>query len=174
MTSMRKKARLAALTVLSLLVLGGVGAFAQRQLSMAQRGRPEVRVGLTGAVERDGARVPVERVSSVKPGEVIDWTITSENQGNAAAHEYKATGHIPRGTQLIAGSATSDGSASVSYSIDDGKTFSPQPTIEERQADGTTKRVPAPVSMYTQIRYEWADSLAQNSKLNASYQVRVK
>jgi uncharacterized repeat protein (TIGR01451 family) len=133
-----------------------------------------VRVALSGAVERDGARVPLEKAAAVKPGEVIDWTITSENQGSAAAHEYKATGHIPRGTQLVAGSATSDGSATVTYSIDDGKSFSPQPVIEERQPDGTVKRVPAPVSMYTQVRYEWSDSLAENGKVNASYKVRVK
>jgi hypothetical protein len=46
--------------------------------------------------------------------------------------------------------------------------------IEEKQADGSMKRVPAPASMYTEIRYEWADPLAQGGKLSASYKVRVK
>jgi hypothetical protein len=36
------------------------------------------------------------------------------------------------------------------------------------------KQVAAPVSMYTQVRYEWADPLAAGGKLAASYQVRVK
>jgi hypothetical protein len=84
-------------------------------------------------------------------------------------------GHIPRGTTLVVGSATADGTATVVYSIDNGKTFSAAPQIEEKQADGTVKLVPAPVSMYTQLRYEWADTLAGGgSKLNASYKVRVK
>ena len=60
------------------------------------------------------------------------------------------------------------------YSIDNGKTYSAQPTIEEKQADGTVKTVAAPVSMYTQLRYEWADPLASGGKLQASYKVRVK
>ena len=39
---------------------------------------------------------------------------------------------------------------------------------------GTVKRVAAPVSMYTDIRYEWSDPLAQGGKLTASYKLRVK
>jgi hypothetical protein len=87
--------------------------------------------------------------------------------------EYKTIGHIPQGTTFVAGSAKADGAKAV-YSIDGGKSYSAQPTIEEKQADGSVKRVPAPVSMYTEIRYEWADALAQGGKLSASYKVRVK
>ena len=54
------------------------------------------------------------------------------------------------------------------------KNFAAQPIIEERQADGTKKIVPAPVSMYTQVRYDWNDPLAAGSTLSASYKVRVK
>jgi hypothetical protein len=46
--------------------------------------------------------------------------------------------------------------------------------IDEKQADGSINRVAAPVSMYTQVRFEWADALAPGGKLVASYQVRVK
>ena len=46
--------------------------------------------------------------------------------------------------------------------------------IDEKQADGTIKKVAAPVSMYTQVRFEWADPLAAGGKMVASYQVRVK
>ena len=46
--------------------------------------------------------------------------------------------------------------------------------VEEKQADGTVKRVPAPLAMYTDIRYEWSDPFAQGGKLSASYKVRVK
>jgi hypothetical protein len=64
--------------------------------------------------------------------------------------------------------------AAVTYRIDDGQTFSAQPTLEERQPDGTVKRVPAPVSTYTQVRYEWAEPLQAGKTLAASYKVRVK
>jgi uncharacterized repeat protein (TIGR01451 family) len=175
MTKLKKNfGALPLLALAALLMLGGAAAFAQRQFKMIASGRPEVTVVLNGTVSRENASIPVEKASVVQSGEVLNWTIISENGGNAPAHEYKAVGQIPPGRQFVAGSATSDGSATVVYSIDNGKTYSAQPTVEERQADGSVKRVPAPVSMYTQLRYEWADPLAQNGKLSASYKVRVK
>lgn len=176
MTKLKKNFRALPFAALCLLVLGCAAALAQRQFRSAalSAARPEVKVSLSGAVVRDQKRLPVEKLESVNPGEILDWTITSENGGNAPAHDYKTIGQIPRGTTLVAGSATSDGSATVVYSIDNGKTYSAQPTIEEKQEDGSVKQVPAPVSMYTQVRYEWADPLASGGKLQASYKVRVK
>ena len=168
-----KKKFIAMAMALTVLLVAGAAGFAQRHFMLANAARPEVKVQLAAAVERDAKLMPLEKSTVVNPGEVLDWTITSENSGNAAALEYKSVGHIPRGTEFIAGSAKADGAKAV-YSIDGGKSFSPQPMIEEKQADGSTKRVPAPISMYTEIRYEWADSLAQGGKLAASYKVRVK
>jgi uncharacterized repeat protein (TIGR01451 family) len=175
MKKLSKNFRALPVVVLCLLAVGGAAAFAQRQYaSRAQAGRPEIKVLLSGAVERKEGRLAVEKVSSVMPGETLDWTITSENEGNAPAHQYKTVGQIPQGTTFIAGSATADGTASVTYSIDNGKNYSEQPVIEEKQPDGSSKRVAAPASMYTQVRYEWADALADGGKLTASYKVRVK
>ncbi len=174
MTKLRNNLRALPLAAICLLVLCGAAAIAQRQLRTAERGRPEVKVSLSGAVARGDERLPLDKAGNVNPGEVLDWTIISENDGTAPAHNYKAVGQIPKGTVLVAGSTTADGSVSVSYSIDGGKTFSAEPTIEERQADGSVKQVPAPVSMYTQLSYEWSDPLASGGKLQASYRVRVK
>jgi uncharacterized repeat protein (TIGR01451 family) len=168
-----KKKFSALLMAVMTLMLAGAAGFAQRHFMLANAARPEVNVQLSGAVERDSKLMPLEKSTVVNPGEILDWSITSENSGNAAALEYKTVGHIPRGTEFIAGSAKADGAKPL-YSIDGGKSFSPQPLIEEKQADGSTKRVPAPVSMYTEIRYEWAEPLAQGGKLSASYKVRVK
>ncbi len=175
MTKLRNNLRALPLAALCLLLLGGAAALAQRQLRTTEHGRPEVKVSLSGSVARGDERLSLEKAATVNPGEVLDWTITSENEGTASAHNYKTVGQIPKGTVLVAGSTSADGSASVSYSIDNGKTFAAEPLIEERQADGTVKQVPAPVSMYTQLRYEWSDPLAANGgKLQASYKVRVK
>jgi hypothetical protein len=172
----RLKNRRAAAPLLALCVVALVGgaAFAQRQLKAASSGRPEVKVELAGSVERGGARLALDKVENVKPGEVLDWQIVSSNEGTGAARDYKTVGHIPQGTALVAGSAAAESGSTVTYSIDGGKTFSTQPVVEERQADGTVKRVPAPVSMYTEVRYEWSDVLAPGGKLSASYKVRVK
>ncbi|HEX8179801.1 MAG TPA: hypothetical protein VF525_09695 [Pyrinomonadaceae bacterium] len=173
MTKLKRRFGALPLAALALLVVGGVGVFAQRNY-MIGAGQPEVKIVLAGAVERGQERVALDKAGEVRPGEVLAWTITSQNDGTGAAREYKATGQIPQGTIFIAGSTSADGAASVTYSIDHGKSFTAQPTIEERQADGSTKRVPAPVAMYTQVRYEWSDALAAGSKLAASYKVRVK
>ena len=140
----------------------------------AKNGRPEVKVELSGSVERAGERLSLERVENVKPGEILDWQIISSNDGEGAARDYKAVGHIPAGTTLVAGSASAESGSTVTYSIDGGKTFSTQPVVEERQPDGAVKKVPAPVSMYTEVRYEWSDAFAAGGKLSASYKVRVK
>ncbi len=170
---MKSKKKLIALLMAGLtLTVAGAG-FAQRHLMLANAAKPEVSVQLSAAVERDSALVPLDKATAVKPGEILEWTIKSENSGNAVAHEYKTIGHIPRGTTFVADSAKADGAKAV-YSIDNGKSYSAQPMIEVKQADGSVKHVPAPVSMYTEIRYEWADPLAQGGKLSASYRVRVK
>jgi len=179
MMKLKNRSRILVLVAVSLLVLSGAAVYAQRQLAhtrAAAAARPDVKVLLSGAIERGtGELVPIEKASTVNPGEILHWTIASQNDGEGAAREYMAVGQIPKGTTLIAGSATADGTATVVYSIDNGKTFSATPQIEEKQADGSVKLVPAPISMYTQVRYEWADALAGGgSKLNASYKVRVK
>jgi len=169
----KSKKRIVVLTcaTLSLLAVTAAG-FAQRHFISAVA-RPEVKVQLSAAVERDSALVPLDKATAVKPGEILNWTVMSENSGNAAAIDYKAVAHIPRGTEFVAGSAKADGAKAV-YSIDNGKSFSDKPTVEEKQADGTVKRVAAPMALYTDIRYEWSDPLAQGGKLSASYKVRVK
>jgi len=171
----RLKNRRAAAPLLALCVVALVGgaALAQRQLKAAA-GRPEVKVELAGAVERGGARLALDKVDNVRPGEILDWQIVSSNEGTGAARDYKAVGHIPAGTVLVAGSAAAESGSTVTYSIDGGKTFATQPVVEERQPDGTVKKVPAPVSMYTEVRYEWSDAFAPGGKLSASYKVRVK
>lgn len=169
---MKSKKRFSVLLMATTLMVAGAAGFAQRHFMLANAARPEVKMQLSGVVERDSL-VPLDNKTVVNPGEILDWTITSENSGNASALEYKTVGHIPPGTTFVADSAKADGAKAV-YSIDGGKSYSAQPTIEVKQADGSVKRLPAPVAMYTEIRYEWADPLAQGGKLSASYKVRVK
>jgi uncharacterized repeat protein (TIGR01451 family) len=170
---MKRKAQLLAALGLALLIVGGAAALAQRQGSSAERGRPEVKVQLAGAVERNERLLAVGQAGLVNPGEVVRWTINSHNQGTAAARDYQTVGLIPPGTSFVAGSASADG-ATVVYSVDGGQSFSAEPTVEQRQSDGSVKRVPAPPSRYTHVRYEWAAPLEAGAQLTASYQVRVK
>jgi uncharacterized repeat protein (TIGR01451 family) len=171
---LKSRERLSSLLGATLILLvAGVFVLAQRHFLLGRAARPEVKVLLAGSVERDSKLIPLDKSTVVNPGETVDWTIEGENSGTAPALDYKTVGHIPKGTEFIAGSAKADGAKTV-FSIDGGKSYSPQPMIEEKQADGSVKRVPAPISMYTEIRYDWADPLAKGGKLTASYKVRVK
>ena len=176
MKTSKKKMTAPVVAALCLLLVGTVAAFAQRQIASARKsaGSPEVKVRLAGALKRNDESLTLDKVSAVHPGEILDWTITSANEGDAPARQYKTIGQIPQGTSFVAGSAVAEYNASVSYSIDGGRNFAARPVIEEKQADGSTKQVPAPASMYTQVRYEWSDPLAAGSTLSASYKVRVK
>lgn len=174
MRRLKRRYGIAPLVVAALVVVGGAAAFAQHRIAGTGDERPEIKVALAGTIERDGKRLALAEVESVRPGEILDWQIVSENEGRGAARDYKAVGHVPAGTSFVAGSAVAEGGSTVTYSIDGGKTYSTQPLIEEKQADGTVKKVPAPVSMYTEVRYEWSDALAAGGKLSASYRVRVK
>lgn len=163
--------------VLAICVLSGMVVFAaqteivNRTLNIA---RPTVEVVIAGSVQRQDKTIALEKIESVGTGEVLTWTINSVNSGEADAQNYKVVGQIPRGTVLEAGSAQGEGDPTVKFSIDGGKTFSAVPTVEEKQADGNIKNVPAPADSYTQLRFEWAKPLAANSKLTATYRVRVK
>src|SRR5882672_8577113 len=85
---------------LCVLILGSAVALSQKKFMMLRSARPEVKIMLSGVVERDDNKVPVEKAALVKSGEIMDWTITSVNEGNAPATEYKAIGKVPAGTQF--------------------------------------------------------------------------
>ncbi|HKP72396.1 MAG TPA: hypothetical protein VJT82_05630 [Pyrinomonadaceae bacterium] len=177
MKKLKRRMSAPVVAALCLLLVGTAGAaIAQRQIAARSvaSGQPEVKVQLAGSVKRQDKAVALDKVGVVNPGEILDWTIVSANEGDAPARQYKTTGQIPQGTSFVAGSASAEYGATVSYSIDGGKNFSAAPVVEEKQADGTTKTVPAPVALYTQVRYEWSDPLAAGSTLSASYKVRVK
>src|SRR5258708_13948888 len=167
MKTLNRRIRALSLFVLCLALAGGGAAFAEKKL--ASKGQPAIKVMLAGDTERKGERVALDKAGMVKPGEIINWTIDSANEGNGPARDYKAVGQIPAGTSFVGGSASSQG-ASVTYSIDGGVTFSAQPTIEVKQPDGSTKPVLALESSYTQLRYEWSTPLQAGQNLSASYQ----
>jgi uncharacterized repeat protein (TIGR01451 family) len=169
------KNRAAALVITcALLIAGGAAVFAKTGAARMFTSRPEIKIALSGSVHRGQQDTPLEKAEAVSSGEIVNWSIVSNNVGSGSAQDYKTVGQIPKGTSYVEGSAEAEGRARVTYSIDGGKSFTAQPMVAEKQADGSTKQVAAPVSMYTQVRYEWADPLASGGKLTASYQVRVK
>lgn len=176
---MKKKTASRLFPKLALLILAfsAVAVFAARD-EMVGRAlnilKPEVSVMISGSVKRENETLALDKSTVVKSGELLDWKVISVNRGTAAAHDYRVVGQIPEGTEFVPGSADGENAPRVVYSIDGGKTFSAEPTIEERQPDGSVKKVPAPVNMYSQIRFEWPDDLPVQTERAARYRVRVK
>jgi uncharacterized repeat protein (TIGR01451 family) len=163
--------------MLALFVLSGVAVFAAQNETVSRAlnlARPEVKVQISGSVRRDDKTVSLDKAEAVKSGETLDWSIVSVNEGNADAQKYRVVGQIPQGTVFVAGSAKGDDAPQIAYSVDGGKTFSAKPMIDEKQPDGSMKKIAAPVSSYTQLRFDWTASLPSNAKLAAAYRVRVK
>ncbi len=136
--------------------------------------RPEVKVVLSGTVERENQAIQIDKAGLLSPGEILHWTILSHNAGDAPAHHYKTIGEIPSGTAYVIGSAKAGGGVTIFFSIDQGKTYETKPMIEQKQPDGSLRKVAAPASLYTHIRYEWNDPLTEGKQLAASYKVRVQ
>lgn len=160
---------------LGLVFLGGVAVFAGKGgESILSFLRPSVNINLSGTVSRDEGKIDLGKAGDVSPGEIIEWKIESENSGDGRASDYKAVGQIPNGTEFVAGSANADESPVVEYSIDGGQNYSEKPMIKAKQPDGSEKQVPAPASMYTQVRFNWKLPVDSGKRLDAYYSVRVK
>lgn len=137
-------------------------------------GRPEVKVSLLGTVERENQQVQLEKAGQLNPGEVLSWTITSQNAGSAPARNYKTVGEVPPGTVFVSNSARAENAATITYSIDKGISYEAKPMIAQKQPDGTTRKTPAPASLYTHVRYEWNEPLNEGKQVSAYYKVRIK
>jgi uncharacterized repeat protein (TIGR01451 family) len=162
--------------MLAIVALSGLVVFASNNQTVSRAlniARPDVKVQISGSVQRDDKTVSFDKAESVKAGEILDWNISSVNEGTADAQNYRVVGQISKGTAFV-GTAKGDESPQITYSIDSGKTFSQLPMIDEKQPDGSIKKVVAPISLYTQVMFEWTKPLVSQAKLNATYRVRVK
>ncbi|NNE98492.1 MAG: hypothetical protein HKN25_05665 [Pyrinomonadaceae bacterium] len=170
-----KFVRTAFTLIVGLIFLSGVAVFASKGgESLLSYIRPTVKVNLSGTVSRDNGKVELSKAGAVKPGEILEWKIVSENNSQAKASRFKAVGQIPAGTKFVAGSARAEGSAIAKYSIDGGQSYSEKPMIKAKQADGSEKLVAAPASMYTQVRFEWKKPLDSGESFKAFYSTRVE
>ncbi len=163
--------------VLALFALGGMAVFAANNATVSRTlniARPDVKVQISGSVQRDGKSEAFDTDVVVKAGETLNWKIVSANEGTGDAQNYRVVGQIPAGTKFVTGSANGQGTPWVTYSIDGGKTFVAEPMIQETQADGTVKEVPAPAAMFTQLRFEWSNPLVSSAKYDVTYRVEVK
>lgn len=110
----------------------------------------------------------------VQPGDVLRYTVTGENASETSAQDLAVTQPVPQGTTYVLASAASPSSAATTYSIDQGKTFVENPTVNVTLPDGTVETQPAPAEAYTHVRWTFGKSLDPAAVVKASYEVTVR
>ena len=115
---------------------------------------------------------PVEK-EAPKAGDAVEYDIAATNTGNAPALKLMPRAKIPTGTAYVDGSAKAPRSK-VEFSLDQGKTWSANPTVTVKGPTGTPVVKKADPSLYTMIRFVTDGALAPHGTLQYSYEVRVK
>jgi uncharacterized repeat protein (TIGR01451 family) len=116
---------------------------------------------------------PLKGSVTVQPGDVLRYTIASENAGDKPAKNLVVTQPIPPQTTYVLSSANANGAA-LTFSIDGGKTFVEKPMVKVKLANGKEELRPAPAEAYTHARWDYSNSLAAMATVKANYEVAVK
>lgn len=110
----------------------------------------------------------------VQPGDILRYTVSSENAGDVPAKNLVVTQPIPQQMTYILGSATNNNNAKVTYSIDKGQSFVDNPTIQVTLPDGKVETRPAPAEAYTHVRWSFDKSVDPAAGVKAGYEVKVR
>lgn len=110
---------------------------------------------------------------TVQPGNVLRYTVASENAGDKPAKNLVVTQPIPSQTAYVLASAQANGAA-LTFSIDAGKTFVEKPMVKVKLADGKEVLRPAPAQAYTHVRWNYSNSVKPASEVRSVYEVAVK
>lgn len=110
----------------------------------------------------------------VQPGDTLRYTVIGENTSDRAVRNFTLTQPIPQQTTYVLSSATAPSNTKMTYSIDNGKTFVDNPTIQVKLPNGKVETRPAPAERYTHIRWKYTTAINAKSAVNATYQVRVR
>jgi uncharacterized repeat protein (TIGR01451 family) len=143
-----------------------IGQLAQPSFAQSPAAKQAIQLRLSQAKKvatADGFKLlPIQ---AGKPGDIIVYSVTANNVSDRPVNKLRIEQKIRPGTVYIAQSATPISNASLMFSIDGGKSYSPQPVINKK---------PAPASAYTNIRWSYIGSFAPKSKSNVSYEVEIR
>ncbi|MDJ0735194.1 MAG: hypothetical protein QNJ47_14210 [Nostocaceae cyanobacterium] len=113
---------------------------------------------------------------AVQPGDVLRYTVTGANNGDKPVKNLAINQPISKGMKYVLNSATVDQNkgAKIVYSINGGKTFVENPTVQVKLPNGELETRPAPAEAYTHVRCQFGESVAAKANVNCAYQAEVR
>jgi uncharacterized repeat protein (TIGR01451 family) len=111
--------------------------------------------------------------SDVLPGDVIRYTLRFTNTTGQPVQNVVFSNPVPAGLRYVPGTASAGApGASVTYSIDGGRSYSAEPMIEVI-SDGQRRSVPAPPEMYTHVRWTVAGWVQPGAEVTAEFRAEL-
>jgi uncharacterized repeat protein (TIGR01451 family) len=147
-----------------------VGAAPKPELVLKMKAEKEVTI-----TDRGGAsRTEWREVASLKPGELVRYTITCTNSGSSEARNPVIVDPVPTGTVYIAGSAEGKNSE-ITFSMD-GRKFESAPLLKYRtKGIGVTgQEMVVTPEMYTHIRWKFIKPFPPGGSGWVSFKVKVR
>jgi uncharacterized repeat protein (TIGR01451 family) len=136
---------------------------------------------LTGSIEAwkvvvtgdsgDESFVPAE---TAEPRDVIEYRLTYANSGELPLPGIAITDAVPAGTRYLADTASLPDGASVTFSVDNGKTFHPWPVRVRKVENGREVWVEATPDMVTHLRWNLGSALKPAAQVNVTYRAVVR
>lgn len=115
---------------------------------------------------------PLSESVPVLPGEILRYRLVGKNNGSESVSALVLTQPISPEMVYIIDSAR--GANNITFSIDNGATFTANPTVTNINESGQEIGQPAPPESYTHVRWNFAEILPPGSELIGIFEVRVK
>ena len=110
---------------------------------------------------------------TVLRGDVVRYRLVFTNVTDVPVRNVEFKDPLPGGLRYVAASASADREdVAIEYSIDGGATYSARPMVEE-VVDGKPVRKPAPVELYTHIRWRVEGWVAPGAQVTAEFRTTL-
>ena len=116
---------------------------------------------------------PLKGQAVVRPGDVLRYTLVSENKSDRPVKNLVLNQPIPKGMVYVPKSVSAPNNTKATYSIDGGRSFVENPTVKVTLPDGKVETKPAPANVYTHIRLQ-VPLVAAKTTVKATYQTQVR
>ncbi len=111
--------------------------------------------------------------NALLPGDVVHYRLVFTNTTDTPVRNVEFKDPLPAGLRYVDGSALADrDDVQITYSIDGGRSYSLQPMIEEI-VDGERVSHPAPVEMYTHIRWVVSGWVEPAAEVTAEFRAQL-